>query len=73
MTNRDPIDFDSPLGISKKEWTKVLGVNLTLLLIVYAVALILTFCGSDLFLLKYANASLDGIAERAEIRPFFSL
>lgn len=36
----DPIDYNSPLGISKREWTRVLGVNLALLLTIYAVAFI---------------------------------
>lgn len=57
----EPIDYNSPLGISKKEWTKVLGVNLALLLIVYAVALVCTLCGSDLFILRFFNERLDAI------------
>lgn len=61
--NNGPIDFDSPLGISKREWTKVLGVNLALLFIVYAVALIFTLCGSDVFLLNSNNAELQRIEE----------
>lgn len=40
MMKREPIDYNSPLGISKREWTRVLGVNLALLLAVYAVAFI---------------------------------
>lgn len=48
---REPIDYNNPLGISKREWTMVLGVNLALLLIVYVVALVCTLNGSDFFLL----------------------
>lgn len=59
----DPIDFESPLGISKREWVKVLGVNLALLLIVYAVALICTLCGSDMFLLNFHSDDLQRIEE----------
>ena len=58
---REPIDYNSPLGISKREWTRVLGVNLALLLAVYAVALICTLCGSDLFLLNFESQSLTNI------------
>lgn len=61
--NRDPIDYDSPLGISKKEWTKVLGANLALLLLVYGVALVCTLCGSDLFLLNFQSDDLQRIEE----------
>lgn len=63
----DPIDFDSPLGISKREWVKVLGVNLALLLIAYIVALICTLCGNDLFLLRYYNEQLNAI--ESYLRP----
>lgn len=58
-----PIDYDSPLGISKREWAKVLGANLALLLIAYAVALIFTLCGSDAFLLRFESADLQRIEE----------
>lgn len=37
-----PIDYDTRLGISKREWTKVLGANLALLLTAYVVALVCT-------------------------------
>jgi len=63
MSGRDPIDFDSPLGISKREWIKVLGANLALLLVVYVVALICTLCGSDLFLLNFHSDDLQRIEE----------
>lgn len=63
MKPNDPIDFDSPLGISKKEWTKVLGVNLALLLLVYAIALVCTLCGSDLFLLNFHSDDLQRIED----------
>ena len=59
MMAREPIDYNNPLGISKKEWTKVLGVNLALLLIVYTIALICTLCGNDFFLLTTQNESLQ--------------
>lgn len=59
----EPIDYSNPLGISKKEWTKVLGANLALLLLVYAVALICTLCGSDLFLLNFVNDDLQRVEE----------
>ena len=57
--NKEPVDYNNPLGISKKEWTRVLGVNLALLLIVYTIALICTLCGSDFFLLTTQNDSLQ--------------
>ena len=57
----DPIDFNSPLGISKREWIKVLGVNLALLLVVYVTALVFTLCGSDLFLLNFQSEDLQRI------------
>lgn len=57
----DPIDFDSPLGISKREWARVLGANLALLLLAYTIALILTISGNDLFLLRFYNEQLNGI------------
>ena len=60
---REPIDYNSPLGINKREWTRVLGVNLALLLAVYAVALICTLCGSDLFLLNFHSDDLQRIEE----------
>ena len=59
--NKDPIDYNSPLGISKSEWTKVLGANLALLLSIYAIALIFTLCGSDFFLLKFHNDEISNI------------
>lgn len=60
---RDPIDYDSPLGISKREWTKVLGANLALLLIMYTVALICTMCGSDFFMLNFHSDDLKRIED----------
>ena len=57
----EPIDYNNPLGISKREWTKVLGINLALLLLVYAIALICTLCGNDLFLLRFSNERLNAI------------
>ena len=63
MMKREPIDYNSPLGISKRERTRVLGVNLALLLAVYAVALICTLCGSDLFLLNFHSDDLQRIEE----------
>lgn len=58
-----PIDFDSPLGVSKREWARVLGVNLALLILVYAIALICTLCGSNLFLLNFHSDDLQRIEE----------
>lgn len=58
---REPIDYNNPLGISKREWTMVLGVNLALLLTVYAIAIILTLTGNDTFLLNFHSADLDRI------------
>ena len=57
----DPIDFDSPLGISKREWTRVLGANLALLLLAYCVALVFTLCGNGAFLLNFENAQLESM------------
>lgn len=61
--NNQPIDYDSPLGISKREWVKVLGANLALLLVVYAIALVCTFCGSNLFLLNFYSEGLQRIED----------
>lgn len=40
------------LGITRREWTLVLGANLAILLIAYAIALACTLSGSDFFLLN---------------------
>lgn len=58
-----PIDYNSPLGISKREWTRVLGVNLALLLLVYAIALICTLCGNGFFLLNFHSEDLQRIED----------
>ena len=71
--NKSPIDFDSPLGISKREWTKVLGVNLALLLVVYLIALICTLCGSDFFLLQFNNDGLQSIENTLRTYGIFAL
>lgn len=60
---KEPVDYNNPLGISKKEWVRVLTVNLALLLIVYAVALIVTLCGSDFFLLQARSECLQTIED----------
>jgi len=60
---KEPIDYNSPLGVSKREWAKVLGANLALLIIVYAIALICTLCGSNLFLLNFHSDDLQRIEE----------
>lgn len=60
---KDPIDYDSPLGISKKEWTKVLVANLALLLLAYCVALVFTLCGNGAFLLNFHSDDLQRIEE----------
>jgi hypothetical protein len=57
----DPIDYNSPMGISKKEWVRVLGVNLALLLLAYCVALVFTLCGNGAFLLNFENAQLESM------------
>lgn len=61
---REPIDYSNPLGISKREWVKVLGVNLGLLLITYVVALVFTLCGSDAFLIGTENPAISDLASR---------
>ena len=58
---KDPIDFDSPLGISKREWARVLGVNAALMLAIYFTALAFTLCGYDTFLLKFESAGLQSL------------
>ena len=63
MSGRDPIDLDSPLGISKREWTKVLGANLARLLLAYCVALVFTLCGNGAFLLNFHSDDLQRIEE----------
>lgn len=63
MKHNDPIDYDGFLGISKKEWTRVLGVNLALVVTLYVVAAICTMCGSDFFLLKFHSESLQRIED----------
>lgn len=40
------------LGITRREWTLVLGANLAILLIAYIIALACTLGGSDFFLLN---------------------
>lgn len=59
----EPIDYNSPLGVSRREWAKVLGANLALLILVYAIALICTLCGSNLFLLNFHSDDLQRIEE----------
>lgn len=59
----EPIDYNSPLGVSKREWAKVLGANLALLILVYVIALICTLCGSNLFLLNFHSDDLQRIEE----------
>lgn len=58
-----PIDYSSPLGITKREWAWTLGANLALLLAVYAAALVCTLCGSDAFLLNFHSDDLQRIEE----------
>ena len=57
----EPIDYDGPLGISRGEWLKVIGLNLLILLIVYSVATAFTLSGSDAFLLRFKSEPLDNI------------
>lgn len=58
---REPIDYNNPLGISKREWTMVLGVNLAILVGAYLVAVIFTMAGSSAFLLNFNSEALDSI------------
>lgn len=58
---QEPLDYRNPLGISKREWVKVLGANLALLLAIYAIALVATLCGSDFFLLNFHSDDLARI------------
>lgn len=58
----EPIDYNSPLGVSKREWAKVLGANLALLILVYAIALICTLCGNDFFMIKGNNDNIASLA-----------
>jgi hypothetical protein len=53
-----PVDYNAPLGISKREWALVLGANIALLLIVYSIATAFTLCDSDapMAYMKQANA-----------------
>lgn len=60
---RDPVDYNNPLGISKREWAMVLGVNLALLLSVYIIALVCTLSGSDFFLLTTENQNLQNMED----------
>lgn len=53
------VDYGNPLGISKKEWAKVLGLNLVILVAAYVAAMICTMCGSDFFLLDFHSDSLE--------------
>lgn len=70
---REPIDYNNPLGISKREWTMVLGVNLALLLTVYAVAVTCTLLGNDFFLLKVSNPYLDNLENTLRSWNIFAL
>ena len=50
-------------GITKKEWTRVVGTNLALLLLVYLIALVTTLCGSDFFLLKVDGGAIAALED----------
>lgn len=50
-------------AITKKEWTRVVGANLALLLLVYLIALITTLCGSDFFLLKVDGGAIAALED----------
>lgn len=50
-------------AITKKEWTRVVGANLALLLIVYLIALVTTLCGSDFFLLKVDGGAIAALED----------
>ena len=49
------------LGITKREWTLVLGANLAILLAAYAIALACTLSGSDFFLLNVHSEALESL------------
>lgn len=69
----DPIDYDSPLGISKREWVKVLGANLALLLLAYCVALVVTLSGSDFFISASTNERLAEIEQMLRSVHLFAI
>lgn len=58
---RVDVDYGNPLGIGRKEWAKVLGANLAILLVAYAAAVITTLCGSDFFVMRFEDAGLQGM------------
>ena len=70
---RNAIDYNDPLGISKREWIKVLGANLALLLFVYAIAIICTLCGLDVFLIDFDSASLQSFENTLRGWNLFSM
>ena len=49
------------LGITRREWTLVLGANLAILLIAYIIALACTLSGSDFFLLNVHSEALESL------------
>ena len=49
------------MGITKREWTLVLGANLAILLIAYIIALVCTLSGSDFFLLNVHSEALESL------------
>jgi hypothetical protein len=51
------------MQITKNEWTRIVGINLALLLVVYCAAIILTLCGNDYFALQFENPRLDEIEQ----------
>jgi hypothetical protein len=51
------------MQITKEEWTKIVGINLALLLGVYFLTVILTLCGNNFFALQFENPQLDKIEE----------
>lgn len=51
------------LGITRREWTLVLGANLAILLVAYAIALACTLSGSDFFLLNVHSEALESLEE----------
>lgn len=67
------VDYSNPLGISKKEWERVLGANFSILLMVYLVACAFTLSGNDFFVINYENEALSGIDSFMRSRGLISI
>ena len=51
---------ESPF-LEKHEWRKLLLATSIMVLILYAVAMVFSLCGSDIFIVKYQNTQMDKI------------